>query len=182
LCGVTRSNCRLVGHAGAPIISHVETNLEEEPVIYSNSMADLWFVSRAVDAFVQEHDLTELPCGRYELGDGDFVNVMEYTSKLREEACYESHEEYVDIQTVLRGAELIEVAPVEELEVTSSYTEDGAFALYSGAAAGEVYVMEPGRWCLVMPEDGHMPGVAPANEPASVKKAVFKVLVEHLGA
>ena len=151
-------------------------------MLYSTNLADLWYVNRAVDAFVQEHDLAELPCGRHELGNGDFVNVMEYTSKLREEACYESHEEYVDIQVVLRGAELIEAAPVEGLEVTSEYAEEGDFALYSGATEGEIYLMEPGRWCLVMPEDAHMPGVAPANEPAPVKKAVFKVLVEHLGA
>ena len=40
--------------------------------------------------------------------------------------------------------------------------------------------MTPGRWCLVMPEDAHMPGVSIDDAPAPVKKAVFKVRVEHL--
>lgn len=149
-------------------------------MIFSTDLNQIALASPAAAAFIAEHDLAALACGRYNLGEGDFVNVMEYTTKLRQDACYEAHRDYVDIQVVIRGAEQIEVAPVGVLEVTSPYDADGDCALYSGAHAGERFLMLPGRWCLVMPEDAHMPGVSIDDAPAPVKKAVFKVRVGHL--
>ena len=64
--------------------------------------------------------------------------------------------------------------------MTSPYDADGDCVLYGGAHGGERFLMTPGRWCLVMPEDAHMPGVSIDDAPAPVKKAVFKVRVEHL--
>lgn len=149
-------------------------------MIFSTDLNQIALVSPAAVAFIAEHDLAALACGRHDLGEGDFVNVMEYTTKLRQDACYETHRDYVDIQVVIRGAEQIEVAPVDVLEVTSPYDGDGDCALYSGAHGGERFLMTPGRWCLVMPKDAHMPGVSIDDAPAPVKKAVFKVRAEHL--
>lgn len=150
-------------------------------MLFSTDLNDLALVSPKTAAFVQSHDLAALDNGRYDLGDGDFVNVMEYTSKLRADVCYEAHEEYVDIQMVLRGAEYLEVAPVEVLEQATPFSTEDDYALYAGAHQGERFLMMPGRFCLVGPADGHMPGVAPADDPAPVKKAVAKVKVAHLG-
>ena len=149
-------------------------------MIFSTDLTQLALVSPQAAAFVQANDLAALPCGRHELADGDFVNVMTYTPKPRPEACYESHEAYVDIQMVIDGTEILEVAPVEALTVTSPYSSEGDCALYSGETPGERFVLAPGRWCLVMPNDAHMPGVAIGRDPAPVKKAVFKVRVDHL--
>lgn len=150
-------------------------------MLFSTDMAQLAFVSRKAAAFAASHDLAGLENGRHDLGDGDFVNVMEYTTKDRPAACYEAHRDYVDVQAVLRGAELIEVAPTGELEETQAYDEADDYALFSGAHAGERFLMRPGRFCLVMPEDAHMPGLA-VDQPAPVKKAVFKIRVDHLEA
>ncbi len=149
-------------------------------MIFSTDLNQMALVSPTAAAFIAEHDFATLVCGRHDLGEGDFVNVMEYTTKLRQDACYEAHRNYVDIQVVIQGAEQIEVAPVDVLEVTSPYDTDGDCALYDGASVGERFLMTPGRWCLVMPEDAHMPGVSLNDAPAPVKKAVFKVRVDHL--
>lgn len=149
-------------------------------MLFSTDMDQLAYVSRKAAAFVCEHDGEELAPGRYDLGDGDYVNVMEYTSKNRAAACYESHEEYADIQMVLCGAECLEVAPTAVLEVETPYDSEGDCALYSGGHAGERFLMVPGRFCLVGPADGHMPGVAVGGDPAPVKKAVFKIKMAHL--
>ena len=40
--------------------------------------------------------------------------------------------------------------------------------------------MLPGRFCMVGPNDAHMPSVATEDGPAPAKKAVFKIRVDHL--
>lgn len=148
-------------------------------MLFSTDMNQLAYVSRKAAEFVRTHG-RDVATGRYDLGDGDYANVMEYTAKNRADACYESHEEYVDIQAVLRGAEYMEVAPVGELEVETPYDAATDCAFYAGGHAGERFLMTPGRFCLVLPADGHMPGVAVEGEAAPVKKAVFKIKVAHL--
>ena len=128
-----------------PYAHPIATFLWRHPLIFSTDLNQITLVSPAAAAFIAEHDLVALACGRYDLGNGDFVNVMEYTTKLRQDACYEAHRDYVDIQVVIRGAEQIEVAPIDALEVTSPYDADGDCVLYSGAHGGERFLMTPGR-------------------------------------
>lgn len=149
-------------------------------MLFSNDPDQLAYACGKAAVFMHEHDMAELPNGRYDLCGGDYVNIMEYTTKERAEACYESHVEYVDIQMVLRGAEYLEIVPVEGLTVTSPYSEKGDCALYDGAPAGERFLMLPGRFCMVGPNDAHMPSVATEDGPAPAKKAVFKIRVDHL--
>lgn len=125
--------------------------------------------------FWAAHDMETLADGRYDLGDDEFVNVMTYTNHTRAAGQYEAHINYVDIQCVLTGQELIEVAPLEELTVTQEYSKDSDCALYAGDVAGEQYLMQPGRFCWVGPADAHMPGIALNDELSTVKKAVFKI-------
>lgn len=105
-------------------------------MLFSNDPDQLAYACGKAAVFMHEHDMAELPNGRYDLCGGDYVNIMEYTTKERAEACYESHVEYVDIQMVLRGAEYLEVVPVEGLTVTSPYSEEGDCALLRRRACG----------------------------------------------
>ena len=99
-----------------PYAHPIATFLWRHRLTFATDLNQITLVSPAAAAFIAEHDLVALACGRYDLGNGDFVNVMEYTTKLRQDACYEAHRDYVDIQVVIRGAEQIEVAPIDALE------------------------------------------------------------------
>lgn len=145
-------------------------------MLYSNTIDDLAYVSEAAAQFLATHDMAELPCGSYEIGPDEFVNVMEYDTKARKDACYEAHKKYVDIQMVISGSELIEVAPVTTLSATTDFNEKDDFALYSNEQIGDQYLLVPGKFIAVMPADGHMPSLTPAEAPSHNKKAVFKVL------
>ncbi len=151
-------------------------------MLFSTDLRQLGCVSERALAFVSDNDLMAVELGRHDLGGGEFVNVMEYDTKLRKDAAYESHEELADIQMVISGAEYLEVAPTADLTVTTPYTADGDYALYDGAHEGERFLMLPGRFCLVMPEDAHMPGVTAAQGATPVRKAVFKVPVSAIRA
>lgn len=113
-----------------------------------------------------------LPCGRYDLEDGIFVNISEYRTGT--EGLFEAHRKYIDVQCILAGEEKIEVAPVRSLSVTQAYDE--AADILFGKGEGRSYVLRAGQAIVLLPEEAHRPGLC-VSEPAQVKKAVFKVPV-----
>ena len=63
--------------------------------------------NKAVD-FLQNTDLENLAPGKYEIdGKNVYANVTEYTTIPWEEAKYESHHDYTDIQYMITGTETI---------------------------------------------------------------------------
>ena len=114
----------------------------------------------------------DLPCGRYELEDGIFVNVSEYATKC--EGQFEAHRRYIDVQCILSGEEKIEVAPADSLRITRDYDEDADILF--GDGEGEACILRAGQAIVLLPEEAHKPGLC-LDAPAPVKKAVFKVPV-----
>ncbi|MEI8225577.1 MAG: YhcH/YjgK/YiaL family protein, partial [Bacteroidota bacterium] len=63
--------------------------------------------------FLNESDLTKLEVKRYDLdGDNVYALISEYLTKNNEDARYEAHQKYIDIQYVISGKEQIGVAPM----------------------------------------------------------------------
>ncbi len=117
--------------------------------------------------------------GEYTLGDnGIFARVMTYATRPPEEARLEAHREYVDVQTVIAGAEGIEWFPVQDLAVQTPYdlATDVAFYHRPGPAPARVDVV-PGTFVVLFPRDAHMPQLAVDGVRGSVKKAVVKIPV-----
>ena len=114
----------------------------------------------------------DLPCGRYDLEDGIYVNVSEYTTKSGGQ--FEAHRRYIDVQCILSGEEKIEVAPTESLCITRDYDETADILF--GDGEGESYILRPGQAIVLLPEEAHKPGLC-VDAPVQVKKAVFKVPV-----
>lgn len=147
-------------------------------MLFSNNFDQLKLICPKAAEFWASHDMATLENGSYDLGDGECVNVMAYTNMPRAQKEYEAHKAFLDIQCVIAGQELIEVAPTPELTETRAFDDANDYALYSNETAGEVFLMAPGRFIVVGPEDAHMPGVA-VGEPEAVKKAVFKIKVQQ---
>lgn len=148
-------------------------------MLYGNRIADLASICPKAKAFIDENDLAAIEPGRYDLGEGDFVNIINATTRMREDAQYESHINYIDIQMPIDGYELCEVAPIEDVKVAVPYSEEGDIALHSNSHEDLQYLLEPGCFIVLMPEDAHMPTLA-IDEPAPIKKAVFKIRVESI--
>ena len=145
-------------------------------MIFSTDFEQLAKLYPQAAAFWAAHDMLTLADGHYELGHGECVNVTTTTSHDRATGEYESHEKYLDIQCVISGQEIIEVAPLDGLEVIQELDQVSDCALYAGTVAGEQFINRPGRFAVVGPADAHMPGVA-VGSPEQVKKAVFKIRV-----
>ncbi|MBR1470616.1 MAG: YhcH/YjgK/YiaL family protein [Lachnospiraceae bacterium] len=126
--------------------------------------------------FIKSHDLASLELGRYELENGSYVLIQSYTSKLRNVAKYETHENYYDIQYIISGKEIISMIPAEKLTVKVPYNPEKDITFYENSFEGIDHVLEDGDFLIIAPGEGHMPGVC-ADAQSEIHKAVFKVPV-----
>jgi len=115
---------------------------------------------------------------RTELAGGAFGLEQVYLSKLRPDAFFESHKQYIDVQVIVEGEEFIEVADIAKLGVKEDKTPGKDVIIYHMADAGKATVLRlgVGEAAVLFPVDGHMPTVA-IKEPALVRKIVVKVPV-----
>ena len=111
---------------------------------------------------------------RYDIdGDKVYAMVQGYDSKPKAEGFWESHRKYLDVQYVAAGAEHMGYAPTRSLS-PGDYQEENDFIKLEGD--GEFFLLREGFFCILAPQDAHMPGMA-IDQPAPVKKVVIKVLL-----
>jgi YhcH/YjgK/YiaL family protein len=129
---------------------------------------------KAVD-FLKNTDLESLAPGKYEIdGNNVFANVTEYTTIPWEEARYEAHHNYTDIQYMISGSETMTYARIDELEEKVPYNEEKDVVFYDNENPGLQAVVKAGEYMIFNPWDGHKPK-AFAKEPAMVKKVIVKI-------
>lgn len=122
------------------------------------------------------------PDGRYTIdGEDIFAIVMSYHTSEPESAVFESHQKYVDIQTVITGGEGFECAFRDELSVIAPYDASKDAAFYERTSHGQTRVdVFPGTFVMLYPHDAHIASLMIGTEPELVKKVVVKVKVELL--
>jgi YhcH/YjgK/YiaL family protein len=126
--------------------------------------------------FMGSQDLTALTIGRHELEGSDlFANVDEYITKNEEDARYEAHRKYADIQYLVSGEEQIGVVPLGTTAVTEPYVDEKDIVFLSSAENNYRQAV-PGRFFVFFPEDAHRPCVKTA-ENSPVRKIVVKVRI-----
>jgi len=114
--------------------------------------------------------------GRVELAGGAFALEQAYIPKPRSEGFFESHRKYIDVQVVVAGAELMELADISRLEVSEPYNPERDFTKYADITGATVLKMGPGDAAIFFPNDGHMPALQ-WRGTGLVRKTVVKVPV-----
>jgi YhcH/YjgK/YiaL family protein len=122
--------------------------------------------------------------GRYEIvGDDIYAMVQSYDTKDISEGKVEAHRKYIDIQTLLCGSERMFYGAGSGLDVCDEYNADNDVLFYNFEADKVVeYSLTPGAFTIFFPEEGHMPGIAPASGAGPVKKVVIKIASELLAS
>lgn len=114
-------------------------------------------------------------------GDDIFAIVMSYNTTAPETGVFESHRNYVDIQSVIVGAEGFECAFSDELTPETPYDASKDAAFYKRTAPGQTRVnVLPGTFVMLYPHDAHLAGLMVETESKRVKKVVIKVKRELL--
>lgn len=120
---------------------------------------------------------SDIEKGVYEISPRVKAIVSEYITKEVNENGYEAHHEYVDIQYLLKGNEVICSLPLDYLKEIRSYNSeiDASFYVEAGVKSQEL-LLGNGYFAIFFPQDGHMPCLID-DRKKEVKKVVMKVRI-----
>ncbi len=113
---------------------------------------------------------------KIELDYNNFALEQVYDTKERSNCFFESHRQYIDVQFILEGEEIIEVSNTAILVVSFPYSEQMDLIKYEGTTQASQIVLTKGDVAIFYPQDGHMPCVKVINS-IKVVKTVVKVKV-----
>ena len=129
-------------------------------------------------AFMKENDLSTIKPGRHDIdGDNLYISITDYNTKNEEDANYEAHRKYADIQYVVTGKEQIGIVPLsmKDQEV-KAYDEKGDIEYFT-VSQKKNYPADPDVFFIFFPGDAHEPGLK-IDSIAPVRKAVVKVKLD----
>jgi biofilm protein TabA len=128
--------------------------------------------------FLKDSDLPKLEPKRYDIdGDNLFATVSEYLTKNEETTNFEAHRKYIDIQYVISGKEIMNVAPlssVKDIIIPYDSTKDIEFMTVDRVVN---HLATPGRLFIFFPGDAHRPGLKDGVS-SQVRKIVIKLKIE----
>ncbi|WP_167619351.1 YhcH/YjgK/YiaL family protein [Maribellus sediminis] len=131
---------------------------------------DRW---NSVFKFLKETDLRSLEIGRIDLNENVYAAVSEYETKNHPDALFESHREYVDLQYVISGEELIGLTNDQSIPVSVPYSEEKDITFYS-YDGGKLMPADPTRYFIFFPDDIHRPCLK-VGDQKMVRKIVLKI-------
>ncbi len=123
-------------------------------------------------------DLAALAPGRHDLGGGHYMNVDEGYTEPAPQRKMEAHRSYIDIQTVVEGAECIGYQPVCQIgPVVEDKSENDAW-FYDPDQRNDTRIsMQPGTVAIFTPADGHRCLCAPDGKSAPIRKVIMKIRI-----
>ena len=123
--------------------------------------------------WLQNSDLTNMPDGQHVIdGEHIFANVQTYFTK--DDAPYEGHRKYADIQYMIKGHERIGVTNYQNCSTTEEYNVEKDIEFLKNNSSVKYQMLEEGEFLVFYPQDAHQPALNP-NEKLNVKKVIVKV-------
>ena len=129
----------------------------------------------AVEAFLRDTDLMSLSAGKIRLGGGVVCNVNRYEPKV--ESKWEAHQNFIDLQYVVCGAESMGYAALDDALDAGEYNAEKDLQFFGGADRAFTMTFRDGDFALFFPQDVHMPGLKNEETDGEVLKLVFKIPV-----
>jgi YhcH/YjgK/YiaL family protein len=151
------------------IIGHIE-NFSKERAAYASAIA------AGLD-YLSNTDFMALANGRYDVRDGIFALVQEYVTEPKAQRRPESHCEYLDIQYIVKGEEIIGYSYLNEAcEVKENLLPEQDVIFYNTVSNEADLILSAGMFAVLFPWDVHRPAVT-KNSNSTVKKVVLKIPV-----
>jgi YhcH/YjgK/YiaL family protein len=154
-------------------------SVKPDPSVNKALFAKAYFKNRdrwnRAFSFLKNSDLANLELARHDLdGDHLYVMVSSYHPRNPEDAKFEAHRKYIDLQYVASGSEWIGIAPRVSL--------DSILQPYDATKDAELLSLKqwmtvratPAGFFIFFPEDAHMPGMK-GESNAPVRKIVVKI-------
>lgn len=113
-----------------------------------------------------------LDCGRYELdGDNLYVNIVEVDLKNAKDAKLEVHDQYIDVQAVIKGCETYGYAFRGDCVKPTCEMDTQKDIMFFEDEAQTFFTVKQGQFMIFFPTDAH----APLIGSGKVVKAIAKV-------
>ena len=126
--------------------------------------------------WLENTDLNNIEDGKYEI-DGDKVYASVQTYETKEDAKYESHRKYIDIQYMIKGKEKIGVTDLSNCKTCIEYDSARDLEFYDINCKEEYLNLNENEFLIFYPQDAHKPSIS-IEKPSIVKKVVVKVAVK----
>lgn len=110
------------------------------------------------------------------VNDNFFFKIAEYYTKNLDECEFESHRKHIDIQIILEGTEIIEIADISRLKSRFDYNEISDVIHWEKPEFAAETVLFPGSHIILYPENAHR-GAVKVNDNVFVRKIIGKVRV-----
>lgn len=123
--------------------------------------------------WLQNNDLANMPDGKHVInGEHLFANVQTYFTK--DDAPYEGHRKYADIQYMINGREKVGVTDYLNCSTIEKYDVDKDIEFLKNNSNDYYQMLEEGEFLVFYPQDAHQPALNP-DEKLNVKKVIVKV-------
>lgn len=133
-------------------------------------------IPSSVVQFISQLNIDNIELGKYILSDDIYVNIEEYETKAIEDAKFESHDKYIDIQLLLKGVEDIYYTSRTGLNVDIPYSENKDITFYSDFVNKYPSIrLDSSNFMMIFPHEAHAPQVSINNSSQKVLKVVAKI-------
>ena len=140
--------------------------------------ADVYYgISKNLKAgfeWIKNSDLKNMPDGRYEITDKIYANLQSYITK--DNAPYEAHRDYIDIQYMVKGEELSGRVDYSDCKTTEKYNKEKDIEILQCIGEKEYFKIKEGEFFVFFPHDAHKPALK-VKENKQVKKVIVKVMI-----
>jgi len=125
--------------------------------------------------FIKKTNFETLNEERVEIdGDNIFAMIQKYKTRNSEDAKWEAHRKYIDIQFMVSGAENMGFVLQDYLEIIEEYNPEKDVEFLDGL--GDYVQVNENEFVIFFPDDAHMPGLK-IKENEMVHKVVVKVKI-----
>ena len=124
--------------------------------------------------WIKNNDLRNMPDGRYKIDEYNYANLQSYETK--DDAPYEAHRDYIDIQYMVIGEELSGVTDYSNCSTKEEYNKEKDIEFLVNNKKEEFYKIQEGEFFVFFPHDAHKPAIK-AGSNKRVKKVIVKVKV-----
>lgn len=125
--------------------------------------------------WLQNIDLKSLSDGKYLIDDTNvYANIQSYDTK--DNAPYEAHKSYADIQLMIKGVERIGITDYSNCNVIEKYDREKDIEFLSSNKEDFYITIQEGEFLVLFPQDAHKPSIH-FDKKQNVKKVVVKVKI-----
>lgn len=131
--------------------------------------------NRFAEAFARLKSLNGSEREKITVEDGIFwINLAEFEEIGTDNKLFEAHKDFLDIHYIIEGEEKFGFANIDGLTEVRPYDKENDYMLLNGNA--DILTLKKGDFCIVFPEDAHIPCMAKGGE--TLKKAIVKIKLD----